>query len=128
MMIKVLIVEDESLIRWSLVQKFKERHYQVAEAENGKEAMACLAEGPFDLILLDFRLPDTTGLDILRLIHESDPDAVVMMITAYSNIEDAVAAIKLGAYDYIAKPFNMDELLLTVDKAMETTKLRREVR
>ena len=87
-------------------------------------------EGPgtFDLIMLDYKLPDVTGLDIMRRLRELDRDVVVIMITAYSNIEDAVEAIKLGAYDYIAKPFQMDQLMLTVDKALETTKLRREVR
>jgi len=128
MMIRVLIVEDESLIRWSLRQKFEERQYHVTEAETGAEARDRLAEASFDLILLDHRLPDETGLDILRPVRASDPDAVVIMITAYGNVEDAVEAIKLGAYDYLAKPFQMEQLLLTVDQALETTKLRREVR
>jgi DNA-binding NtrC family response regulator len=78
--------------------------------------------------MLDYKLPDLTGLDILRRLREMGRDDVVVMITAYSNIEDAVEAIKLGAYDYIAKPFQMDELLLAVDKALETTQLRRQVR
>ena len=129
MSIRVLIIEDESLIRWSLRQKFQDRAYEVSEAENGQQAMDAL-EGPgtFDLIMLDYKLPDVTGLDIMRRLRELDRDVVVIMITAYSNIEDAVEAIKLGAYDYIAKPFQMDQLMLTVDKALETTKLRREVR
>ena len=128
MSVRVLIIEDESLIRWSLRQKFVERGYEVTEAESGAAGLDIFNENICDLIMLDYRLPDMTGLDILRQVRQSDQDVVVIMITAYSNIEDAVEAIKLGAYDYVAKPFQMDELLLTVDKALETTKLRREVR
>lgn len=128
MAIRVLIIEDEGLIRWSLCQKFEERGYAVTEAETGQAAEQALASSIYDLVMLDYRLPDTTGLDILREIRKSDHDVVVIMMTAYSNIEDAVEAIKLGAYDYIPKPFRMDLLLLTVEKALETTKLRREVR
>ncbi len=128
MAIRVLIIEDESLIRWSLRQKFQEREYEVTEAETGNAGLEAFGTDVYDLIMLDYRLPDMTGLDVLRHIRESDHDAVVIMMTAYSNIEDAVEAIKLGAYDYLAKPFQIDQLLLTVDKALETTKLRREVR
>ena len=128
MQIRVLIVEDESLIRWSLRQKFEERGYRVSEAEHGAAALEQLDSSNFDLIMLDYKLPDTTGLDVLRHVRELETDAVVIMMTAYSTIESAVEAIKLGAYDYITKPFEMDALLRIVDKALETTKLRREVR
>ena len=128
MSIRVLIVEDEALIRWSLRQKFEERGYRVTEAETGQAATAAFEEGLFDLVMLDYKLPDTTGLDVLRSLRQADQDTVVIMMTAYSTIETAVEAIKLGAFNYLAKPFQMDELLVTVDKALETTKLRREVR
>jgi DNA-binding NtrC family response regulator len=128
MSICVLIVEDESLIRWSLRQKFEERGYQVVEAETGQEALDLFDQGAFDLIILDYKLPDITGLDVLHGLRQVDQDAVVIMMTAYSTIETAVEAIKLGAFNYLAKPFQMDDLLLTVDKALETTQLRREVR
>lgn len=128
MSIRVLVIEDESLIRWSLRQKLEERHFGVTEAETGAAALDLMEQGTYDLILLDYRLPDITGLEVLRTLRQADQDVVVIMITAYSNIEDAVEAIKLGAFDYVAKPFNMEELMLTVEKALETTKLRREVR
>ncbi len=128
MTVRVLIIEDEKLIRWSLRQKFEAREYQVTEVETGEEAQKALDAGAYDLIMLDYRLPDTTGLELLRRIRETDGDVVVIMMTAYSSIESAVDAIKLGAYDYIAKPFDMDNVLRTADKALETTKLRREVR
>ena len=125
---RILIVEDEQLIRWSLRQKFEEKGYKVEEAETGADATGALDGKFFDLIMLDYKLPDMTGLDILRKIRESDSDVVVIMMTAFSTIESAVEAMKLGAYDYITKPFDMDQLLRTVAKSLETTKLRREVR
>ena len=128
MTIRVLIIEDEKLIRWSLRQKFEARGYEVTESENGRMALEALEDGFFDLIMLDYKLPDMTGLDVLRKLRETDADVVVIMMTAFSTIESAVDAIKLGAYDYIAKPFDMHDLLRKADKALETTKLRREVR
>jgi DNA-binding NtrC family response regulator len=128
MSVRVLIIEDESLIRWSLRQKFEDRGYQVTEAETGEAALKALTGNLFDMVLLDYRLPDMTGLDILRRLRQDDEDVVVIMMTAFSSIENAVEAIRLGAFDYIAKPFDMDQLLLITDKALETTKLRREVR
>jgi DNA-binding NtrC family response regulator len=127
MRIRVLIVEDESLIRWSLRQKFEERRYIVHEAETGRQALTILQQEEIDLIMLDFKLPDMTGLDILRRVRQMECEAVVIMMTAYSTIETAVEAVKLGAFDYVPKPFQMDALLHTVDKALETTRLRREV-
>ena len=128
MTVRVLIIEDEKLIRWSLRQKFETRGYKVTEVDTGSDASKALDAGVYDLIMLDYKLPDTTGLDILRTLRETDSDVVVIMMTAFSSIESAVDAIKLGAYDYITKPFDMDDVLRTADKALETTKLRREVR
>lgn len=128
MKIRTLIVEDESLIRWSIRQKFEDRGYEVVEAENGQQALAAADAAVFDLVILDFKLPDMTGIDILRKLRENESDAVFIMMTAYSTIENAVEAIKLGAYDYISKPFQIEHLMFIVDKALETTKLRREIR
>lgn len=128
MNIRVLIIEDEKLIRWSLRQKLQAQGYHVDEAETGRDGLSALDDAIYDLILLDYKLPDMTGLDVLRTLREGDSDVVVIMITAFSTVESAVDAIKLGAYDYITKPFDMDDLLSKVQKALETTKLRREVR
>ncbi|MDO8630834.1 MAG: sigma-54 dependent transcriptional regulator, partial [Phycisphaerales bacterium] len=125
---RILIVEDERLIRWSLRQKFEGLGFHVTEVDDGASALRALDAGVYDLIMLDYRLPDMTGLEILTRIRENDRDVVVIMMTAFSTIESAVDAMKLGAYDYITKPFDMDQLLRTVNKALETTKLRREVR
>ncbi len=128
MNVRVLIVEDEKLIRWSLRQKFESCGYRVVDVETGGGALESIAEDAFDLIMLDYKLPDMTGLEVLRKVRETDRDVVVIMMTAFSSVESAVDAIKLGAYDYIAKPFEIDQVLHLVGKALETTKLRREVR
>jgi DNA-binding NtrC family response regulator len=125
---RLLVVEDEKLIRWSLRQRFEEEGYIVEDAETGAEAFAKLSGAVFDLVMLDYRLPDITGLDVLRRIREEDQDLVVLMMTAYSNVENAVEAMRLGAFDYVSKPFKMDALMVTVRKALETTHLKREVR
>ncbi len=128
MKIRALIIEDESLIRWSLRQKFEEQGYVVDEAEDAGEGLDRHSHQTYDLIMLDYKLPDMTGLEALRKIRATDAESVVIMITAFSRLEQAVEAIRLGAYDYIAKPFNMDELMFTVQKGLETTELRRQVR
>jgi DNA-binding NtrC family response regulator len=125
---RILIVEDEKLIRWSIKSRLEERGYVVSEVESGKKAFELLDQEDFDLMLLDFRLPDTTGLEILRRVRNDVPETSVVMMTAYGTVESAVEAMKLGAFDYLTKPVNLDELTVIVQKALETTSLRREVR
>ena len=97
------------------------------EAETGRAALDKLPEG-VDLILLDYRLPDTDGVTVLRKAKEFDQDILVILLTAYASVETAVEAMKLGAYHFANKPFNLDEVSATVERALETTRLRREVR
>jgi DNA-binding NtrC family response regulator len=124
----ILIVDDEKLIRWSLKERMTREGHSVREAEDGKSAAAALdAELP-DLILLDMKLPDTDGLTILRSVVERAPELPVIILTAYSTVDTAVEAMRLGAYDYISKPFEMDELAITVKRALEASSLRREVK
>jgi two-component system response regulator AtoC len=123
----ILVVDDESLIRWSLAERFKSEGYEVREAETGRAALAALPEG-IDLVLLDYKLPDTDGVSVLRQIKEFDQDILVILLTAYASVETAVDAMKLGAYHFTNKPFNLDEVVATVERALETTRLRREVR
>ncbi|MBI1850401.1 MAG: sigma-54-dependent Fis family transcriptional regulator [Planctomycetes bacterium] len=125
---RVLIVDDDQLIRWSLSQRLGKEGFQTFEAPDGAAAEALLAEQSFDLILLDYKLPDTDGIAMLKKLEQSRPDALVILMTAFSSIEKVVEAMKLGAYDYIHKPFDMDEMVVTIRKALETTRLRREVK
>ena len=123
----ILVVDDEQLIRWSLTDRLKTEGYNVVEAATAADALAKSEDG-VDLVLLDYRLPDGDGLSVLKKIKERTPDTLVIMLTAYSNIDTAVEAMKQGAYHYANKPFNLDEIALLVEKALETTRLRREVR
>src|SRR6185312_7547141 len=122
---KVLVVDDEKLVRWSLRQKCQEWGYQVMEAPDGNTGIrVAQAESP-DLVLLDVRLPDIGGLEVLKNIRENA--RAVIMITADLQLEDVKQAIKLGAYDFIGKPLDFDELGVTVKNALEANRLRTEV-
>jgi two-component system response regulator AtoC len=123
----ILVVDDEPLIRWSLAERLRADGYDVVEAPTGQEALARVADG-VDLVLLDYKLPDLDGVTVLRQIKEQDPDILVILLTAYATVETAVEAMKIGAYHFANKPFNLDDISLTVAKALETTQLRREVR
>jgi two-component system response regulator AtoC len=123
----VLIVDDEDLIRWSLRERLRTEGYDILEAATGKAALDQFKSG-VDLVLLDYRLPDIDGLTVLRELKKLDPEILVILLTSFVSVETAVEAMKLGAFHFANKPFNLDEVAATVARALETTRLRREVR
>jgi DNA-binding NtrC family response regulator len=125
---RILVVDDEDLIRWSLQQKLTNWGYRALEAGNGETAISLVESESPDLVLLDVHLPDKNGLEVLKAIKEWNPRAAVIIMTAYGVLEDAVAALRLGAYDFVSKPLNFEELRATIGNALETVKLRQEVR
>ncbi len=127
-MVKILIVDDEPGVSHSLALNLEVAGYQVQEAGSGEEAIRLVEKEIFDLVLCDLRMEKMSGLEVLRQIKRCSPDTEVLLMTAFAAVETAVQAMKEGAYDYIAKPFQHDELLLTVRKALERNQLRLRVR
>ncbi|MBI4202761.1 MAG: response regulator [Chloroflexi bacterium] len=124
----VLIVDDDPSIRVLLHQLLKSEGYVPTVAADGAEAMKQVAEKEFAVVLLDMRLPDRSGLDILRSLRQDCPDTAVIMVTAFAEVETAVEAMKTGAFDYIGKPFAIDEVLVKVEKARERRHLALQVK
>ncbi len=124
---KILVVDDEHLIRWSLEQSLRKQGNEVHTAASGEEGLRVVREESPDLVLLDVQLPGIDGLEVLKKIKEIDEETIVIMLTAHGVLETAVKAMRLGAYDYINKPFNLDELAIVIRKALETGALKREV-
>ena len=118
------VVDDEKLIRWSMKQKLESWNYQVLEAENLKEARRILQQDTPDLLTLDIKLPDGSGIDFLKQAKQVHPGLPVIMITAFGVVDLAVQALKLGAYDFIEKPIDFEKLGNSIRNALETCRLR----
>lgn len=125
---KILIVEDEAQMCDLLMSFFGDKGYKVAAVQNGEDAIARLEEEDYALVITDIKLPGMSGLELLARLRLEWQDVAVIIMTAFSSISSAVEAMKLGAEDYIGKPFQLDELAITVEKALERRSLRREVR
>lgn len=125
---RILIVEDEAPMCELLTSFFSEKAHTVDTAQDGEHAVARLQEQDYALVVTDIKLPGMSGLELLARIRVDWPDVAVVIMTAFSSISSAVEAMKLGAEDYIGKPFQLDELGITVEKALERRSLRREVK
>jgi len=123
----ILVVDDEQLLRWTLSNVLTAEKYPVLEAATCAEAIEKAFNYEPDLILLDQKLPDGSGIDVLRKLHEAKNPGTVIFLTAYDRSDIAVQAMKLGAYDYLTKPVNIEELKIIVPRALEETRLRRNV-
>jgi two-component system response regulator AtoC len=124
---RILVVDDEKLIRWALRKYLVGFDYEVLEAEDGQQALDVLDEEAVDLILLDIRMPQKGGLEVLAHVIEHYSEIPVVLMTAFSSVEGAVDAMKRGAFDYLMKPFNHEEVLMVVRKALQATRLQREL-
>ncbi len=123
---RVLVVDDEPSMRELLEIVLRREGYEVLVADNGRAAMAALERHPIDLLISDIKMPDMSGVEVLRAARTIDQDILAIMITAFASTETAVEALRLGAHDYISKPFKVDELKLRVRKALEQRHLRQE--
>jgi len=114
----LLVVDDELIVRDSLDKWFREEGYDVTVADSAQDALAKMAARKFDLALVDIKMPGTDGVELQRRMHEIDPDMLVIIMTGYASVETAVAALKNGAYDYVSKPFDPDDIAHTVHNAL----------
>ena len=125
---KILIVDDEKIIRESLYHWFEDDGYTVEAAESGESALKKFLVESSDLLLVDLKMPGMGGLELLKEVKKINPETIVIMITAYASVNSAIAAIKDGAYDYVTKPIDPDDLANLVSKAFEQKNLRWKIK
>ena len=123
---KLLIVDDELSVRDSLGKWFREEGYEIGTAESASDALTRMAENKWDVALLDIKMRGTDGIELQRRLHELDPDLIVIMMTGYASVETAVTALKNGAYDYVSKPLDPDEIAHLVNKALAHRRAEKE--
>jgi len=123
---KLLVVDDELIVRDSLDKWFREEGYDVTTADSAQEALTKMGGGRFDLALVDIKMPGVDGVELQRRMHEIDPEMIVIIMTGYASVETAVAALKNGAYDYVSKPFDPDDMAHTVHNALAHKRAEKE--
>ena len=123
---RILVVDDEMIVCESCKRILEEEGYEVATALSGKEAFEKMKTHPFDIVITDLKMPEIDGMEVLRTLRKEYPDSIIIMITGFSTVETAVEAMKLGAFDYIPKPFTPDEVSIVVKKAIEKKSLMLE--
>jgi DNA-binding NtrC family response regulator len=124
---RVLIADDEKNMRWVLDETLSKEGYEVSQAANGKEALAAIDDNPPDLMVLDHKMPAPDGMEVLRRIRAKGETFPVIMLTAHGNVQLAVEAMKAGATEYLTKPFDLEELKLSIEKALRISELSEEV-
>jgi len=124
---RVLIADDEKNMRWVLAQALEKDGFEVAQAVDGKEALSAVAEQEPDIMILDHRMPKPDGMEVLRRLRSKDHLFPIIMLTAHGNVETAVEAMKAGANEYLTKPFDLEELKLSIEKALKMSNLTAEV-
>src|ERR671936_857058 len=122
----VLLVEDEASLRQAVAEQLLDRGYQVEQADSGEVAVARLADFAFDIIVTDLRLPGLDGSHVLDAAVKRYPDIIAIVVTGFGTVKDAVEAIKRGAWDFVSKPFQIDQLLHVLESALEQRRLRME--
>jgi len=128
MHVTILIVDDEKTIRWSLGEGLRKANFEILEAASGEEGLQLFADKSPDCVLLDQRLPGMDGIEVLRRMRKDNPEVPVILMTAYGEVERAVEAMKLGAFDFVTKPFLIEKIKVTIEHAMENSRLRSQVR
>jgi len=123
---RVLVVDDERSMRELLGIVLRREGYDVVLAENGKSAIDVIAREPIDLLISDIKMPDLSGVEVLRAAKNADPDVLAIMVTAFASTDTAVEAMRLGACDYLSKPFDVDLLKMKVREKIENRQLRQE--
>ena len=119
---KILVIDDEDIVLISCKRALLPEGFEVKTAQNGIEGLKMIEEERFDLVFTDLKMPDIDGMEVLRIIKQRWPETGVIIITGYQTVDSAVKAIKLGAYDYIEKPFTPDGIINAVNSALEERK------
>ena len=127
MMGKILIIEDEEHLRENLDLLLTDEGYHVVTAEDGEEGIQCLVQEPFDLVITDIMMGNVSGFGVMDYIATHTLDTLVIFITGFASTDSAIAALRKGAYDYIAKPFDIDMLLIAVKRALEKLRLQHAI-
>lgn len=125
---RILVVDDEESVRFFLTRGLRRAGHAVDEAPDGATAIEMLSRVPYDVVLTDLVMPDVSGLDVLAAVHEMDRDAVVILMTAHGSVENAIDALRRGAFDYLTKPFEMNEVLVNVERGLQRRAVERENR
>lgn len=126
--VRILVVDDEATVRKLLCQRLSREGYQCQEADGGEKALKSLKANPADLVILDIKMPGKSGMELLPEIRAAYPDTAVIMATALNDINISIQCMKEGAYDYICKPFNLAEVIMSVEGVLEKRRLEREIK